>query len=161
MIKMVLDDDKSELNELNVGEMIGTFKKIANNPLIKYLLQRALIYCQKDESSRLENALSLYLGNKQHVCYKCKLMSKIIGNLVKRGAKSFGTSEKELKEAMGNDYWIKGLSSVLKGIALFGVQKPFVPGAPFQIVWNLTKACNMRCVHCYEDAGKKEKNELS
>lgn len=158
---MDFDNFKLDLNESNVGDMILTFKKIVDNPLAKYLLQRTLNYCQKDESIILEHALNLYLGNSEHSCYKCKFMSKIIGYMVKKGATSFGTSEKELKEAMDDDYWIKGLSSVLKGIALFGVQKPFVPGAPFQIVWNITKACNMRCIHCYECADKKEKNELS
>lgn len=159
--KMDFDESKLELNEPNVGDMIRTFKKIADNPLAKHLLQRTLTYCEKDESTRLESALKYYLGKKENVCYKCKLMSKLIGYLVTKGATSFGTSKQELKEAMNDDYWIKGLGSVLKGIALFGVQKPFVPGAPFQIVWNITKACNMSCIHCYEDAGKKEKNELS
>lgn len=27
--------------------------------------------------------------------------------------------------------------------------------------WNVTKACNLKCVHCYRDAGKRAKNELS
>ena len=156
---MVLNESK--LDEPNMDKMIGTFKKIADNPLAKYLLQRTLNYCEKDESTILESALNLYIGNKEKGCYKCSLMSKIIGYLVKNGAKSFGTSEKELKETMKDEYWIKGLSSVLKGIALFGVKRPFVPGAPFQIVWNITKACNMCCIHCYEDAGKKGENELS
>jgi len=44
---------------------------------------------------------------------------------------------------------------------LYDVQKPFVPGGPFQIVWNITKACNMRCMHCYEGAGKRGEDELS
>ena len=148
-------------NELNIGNMIGTFKRIADNPLAKYLLQRTLTYCKKDESVRLEAALKLYLEKKEDACYKCKLMSKLIGYIVKKGATGFGTSENELKEAMNNEYWIRGLTSVLKGIALFGVKRPFVPGAPFQIVWNITKACNMRCIHCYESAGKRGKNELS
>jgi len=151
----------SEENELNVGDMIGTFKRITDNPLAKYLLQRTLTYCEKDRSTRLESALKLYLGTKTDGCYKCKLISKIIGYLVKNGANGFGSSEKELKEVMDDEYWIRGLSSVLKGIALFGVRRPFVPGAPFQIVWNITKACNMRCIHCYENAGKKDKNELN
>jgi radical SAM protein with 4Fe4S-binding SPASM domain len=157
---MALDPSKPEINELDVGDMIGTFKRIADNPLAKYLLQRTLTYCKKDESIRLESALKHYLGKKEDACYKCKFMSKLIGYLVRKGATSFGTSESELKETMDNDYWIRGLSSVLKGIALFGVKRPFVPGAPFQIVWNITKACNMRCMHCYEDAGKRSKNEL-
>jgi radical SAM protein with 4Fe4S-binding SPASM domain len=150
----------SEENELNVGDMIGTFKRITDNPLAKYLLQRTLTYCEKDEAIRLESALKLYLEKEENACYKCKLMSKLIGYIVKKGATGFGTSEKELKEAMESEYWIRGLTSVLKGIALFGVKRPFVPGAPFQIVWNITKACNMQCVHCYESAGKRGKNEL-
>lgn len=152
---------KSEINELNVEDMIGTFKRIADNPLAKYLLQRTLTYCNKDKSIRLESALNFYLGKKENACYKCKIVAKLIGYLVKKGATGFGTSELELKEAMEDDYWIRGLTSVLKGIALFGVRRPFVPGAPFQIVWNITKACNMRCIHCYENAGKKGKSELS
>ena len=29
------------------------------------------------------------------------------------------------------------------------------------ISWNTTKACNLKCVHCYRDAGGKDANELS
>ncbi|MFQ6051602.1 MAG: radical SAM protein [Candidatus Hydrothermarchaeota archaeon] len=32
---------------------------------------------------------------------------------------------------------------------------------PRLISWNVTRACNLRCSHCYRDAGKKGKNELS
>ncbi len=41
------------------------------------------------------------------------------------------------------------------------MKKPFVPGAPFQVVWNITNACNLKCAHCYEDAGKRSSNELT
>ncbi len=155
------DRNAEDSNDLNIGDMIGTFKRIADNPLAKQLLQRALNYCEKDDSTMLESALKFYLGKKSDACYKCKLMSKIIGFIVEKGATGFGTSKSELKEVMEDEYWIKGLTSVLKGIALFGVEKPFVPGAPFQIVWNITRACNMRCIHCYESAGKRDKDELS
>ena len=39
--------------------------------------------------------------------------------------------------------------------------KAFVPSLPFQVVWNITNACNFKCAHCYEDAGKKSTKELS
>ncbi len=29
------------------------------------------------------------------------------------------------------------------------------------ISWNVTRACNLKCKHCYRDAGKKDSNELS
>ena len=32
---------------------------------------------------------------------------------------------------------------------------------PSLISWNLTKSCNLRCPHCYMEAGRKAENELS
>jgi radical SAM protein with 4Fe4S-binding SPASM domain len=32
---------------------------------------------------------------------------------------------------------------------------------PSLISWNLTRACNLRCPHCYMDGGRKAENELS
>ncbi|MGQ9588153.1 MAG: radical SAM protein [Thermoplasmata archaeon] len=78
-----------------------------------------------------------------------------------KGAKAFGITEKQLAKSMTDPYWRRGLSSVLKGIAWFGIKKPFVPGAPFQVVWNITRACNMKCQHCYEDAGRADDDELT
>ncbi len=33
--------------------------------------------------------------------------------------------------------------------------------APSLISWNLTKMCNLRCPHCYMEAGPKAENELT
>jgi len=33
--------------------------------------------------------------------------------------------------------------------------------SPSLVSWNLTKACNLRCPHCYMDGGRKAKNELT
>ena len=150
-----------EKNGADLGDMINTFKGIADNPLSKFFLNRTLDYCQKDEGNRLEVCLDLYLGNREDACNSCKVLSKFVSYIIHKGSSSFGVSEDELKETMQDKYWVKGLSSVIKGIASFGVQTPFVPGAPFQVVWNLSKACNLKCAHCYEDAGKKDENELN
>lgn len=157
--KIKLED--GELDDTEMGGMIGTFENIANNPLSRILLKKTMNYCQKDGADSIEVGLQLMLGQRENACLKCTLLSKIISNLVKRGASSFGVSESEFKETMADPYWVKGLNSVLKGIALFGVQKPFVPGAPFQVVWNITRRCNMKCEHCYENAGKAGKDELT
>jgi radical SAM protein with 4Fe4S-binding SPASM domain len=148
-------------NELDMENMIGLFKKLADNPVSSHLLKRTLNYCKKDNALKLESSLNYYLGKKENVCNSCKLLSKVIGYIIEKGANSFGMSVDELKTTMNDDYWVRGLASVIKGIAIFGVKKPFIPGAPFQVVWNITKNCNMRCVHCYEDASVKGKDELS
>jgi radical SAM protein with 4Fe4S-binding SPASM domain len=148
-------------NGLNIGDMITTFKGVADNPVSKYFLNRALDYCPKDGATRLEVCMDLYLENRETACRKCKILSKLLNLLINKGASTFGVTEDELKETMEDRYWAKGLISVIKGIAIFGVKKPFTPGAPFQVVWNLSRACNMKCAHCYEDAGKKDKDELN
>ncbi|MBM4240379.1 MAG: radical SAM protein [Euryarchaeota archaeon] len=158
-----MEEGKSAENIMgkNIIGVIGNFKRIVDNPVSKFLLHKTLGYCEEDGASRLETALNFYLGKKEDCCRKCKVTSKFIAYIVSKGKKSFGVSEEEFKEQMEDQYWVRGLASVLKGIATFGVKKPFVPGAPFQVVWNITRACNMRCVHCYENAGSKGEEELS
>lgn len=151
----------SDHKELELGDMISTFKGIADNPVSKYLLNRSLDYCRKDGANRLEVCLDLYLDKREDACKRCKILSRFVHYLINKGTGSFGVSEDDLKNTMEDKYWVKGLISVLKGIAIFGVKKPFIPGAPFQVVWNLSRACNMKCVHCYEDAGSRDKDELN
>jgi MoaA/NifB/PqqE/SkfB family radical SAM enzyme len=49
----------------------------------------------------------------------------------------------------------RGIANVLEGIGHYGVQRPQTTAAPFLIVWNFTKQCNLKCKHCYENAGPK------
>lgn len=145
----------------DVSSMVRAFEGFVNNPVSKKTISKATHYCEKCGASHLECALDYYLGIRDDICTKCKVMVPIIKMIIKRGLKSFDTSEQALIETMQDPYWRKGLVSVIKGMGYFGVEKPFVPGAPFQIVWNITKACNFRCLHCYENAGKKDDNELT
>jgi radical SAM protein with 4Fe4S-binding SPASM domain len=50
---------------------------------------------------------------------------------------------------------------MMKGIEKYGVRVPFTPAGPFEIVWNFTYQCNLKCKHCYENAGGKKRAELS
>ncbi|MGB4363506.1 MAG: radical SAM protein, partial [Methanothermobacter tenebrarum] len=151
--------DKGGEEETNMGDMINTFKRIAENPLSRLLINLMLHKCRKDNKTRLEAALENYIKDR-NCCMECKILSYFLSNIIKTGAKAFGVTEEELKEQMNDPYWLQGLINVLKGIGIFGVRRPFVPGAPFQVVWNITHRCNMNCKHCYETAGTPRKNEL-
>jgi len=85
----------------------------------------------------------------------------MIAKVLKKGAEAFGLTEEELKKKFSDPYWAKGLSSTIRGIAEFGVKKPFTSGAPFQVVWDVTYACNLHCKHCYATAGKPWEDELT
>lgn len=134
-------------------EKIRTFRLILNNRLIRKLLKGISSYCKKDGKNRLEVGLELYSGARDDACIRCKLAGKILSFVLKFGSKAFNVAEEEMKETFSDPYWRRGLSSVVKGLALFGVRKPFVPGAPFQVVWEITQACNLRCKHCSANAG--------
>jgi len=44
------------------------------------------------------------------------------------------------------------VTSVVKGIANFGISHPQPTGAPITIVWNFTNRCNLNCLHCHQDS---------
>jgi len=141
-----------ENRKASVVDTVQVFRKVADNPLTRSLLTRLSGFCEKDGANRLEVALELYIGLREKACFKCRLAKKIMAPVVNAGAKAFGVSKEKLKSKFSDPYWRRGLVNVIKGIAWFGVRKPYTPGAPFQIVWDITKACNLRCIHCYERA---------
>lgn len=132
------------------------FNFFASNPIIRNFLKSINQYCEIDDKNRLEVCLELYTGVRKNSCFKCKIYYRFVKYFIKIASHAFGAKEDEIKERFKDKYWRRGLVSVIKGIAYFGVSKPFTPGAPFQIVWNITRRCNLRCKHCYEDAGKKD-----
>lgn len=72
-----------------------------------------------------------------------------------KGSESFGVSKKQMVEALKNPVIRRSIANVLEGIGYYGVQRPQTTATPFLIVWNFTKQCNLRCKHCYENAGTK------
>ena len=142
-------------------DKLSLFMHLVNNPATKKTLQSLACYCDSCKKNRLEVALELFVGERENACWKCKLAAKTLEPILKRGGEAFNVSVDELKEKFKDAYWRKGLVSVIKGLAYFGVRKPFVPGAPFQVVWDVTYACNLRCKHCYATAGKPLEDELT
>jgi len=131
------------------------------NPAARKILYRISCFCDKCQKNRLEVALELYTNTRENACLKCKLAEKALSGIIKSGSKVFGMNSSELKEKFKNPSWSKALANVLSGVAKFGIQKPFVPGAPFLVVWDVTYACNLKCKHCYSNAGKSLDDELT
>jgi len=117
---------------------VTLFSLIATNSLSKRAIKKLL---EKDgETTRLDKLLRAYAYGKD-----VDGEFKIVRRLIDAELKAFGDREDELKEKLRDAYWRRGFASVLRGIADFGIRKPFVPGAPFLVVWDLTYACNLRC----------------
>jgi len=55
----------------------------------------------------------------------------------------------------------RGLINTAKAIGHFGLTKPQTFYAPLLVVWNFTQACNLHCLHCYQDARRALLDELT
>jgi hypothetical protein len=127
------------------------------NPILKSIIKRFDIDCEQD-GSLLINSLKDFLGENVKLCRTCSSLNRIVAKpFYKIGSKALRVDA----NFMGNkffdkDYgeaWFKGFALMMKGIRKYGIRIPFAPAGPFEIVWNFTYRCNLKCKHCYEDAG--------
>ncbi|MEM2943646.1 MAG: radical SAM protein [Methanomassiliicoccales archaeon] len=146
---------------MKTGTGVQVLRTMIGNPVTRKILSGMSKFCEIDQKNRLEVALELYVGAREDACVFCRAAEKPLASVLRRGAKAFGVTENEMKARFKDPYWRKGLANVISGIARFGVRRPFVPGAPFQVVWDVTYACNLRCQHCYATAGKAQADELN
>ncbi len=150
-----------EGSSMKAGISVQLLRGMIGNPLTRKILSGMSKYCGADEKNRIEVGLELYLGLREDACSMCRISEKVLTSVLNRGGKAFGLTKEQLRQRFSDPYWRMGLVNVIRGIADFGVTKPFVPGAPFQVVWDVTYACNLKCKHCYASAGKKHEDELT
>jgi radical SAM protein with 4Fe4S-binding SPASM domain len=128
---------------------------------MKRILAMLTRKCRSDKDTHLNVALDLIAGTRRIACPICKISALLTQGVLTIGANVFGTTLDTVQDALKDSIFRRAMSSVIEGLVRFGVAKPFTPGAPFQVVWNVTRACNLKCKHCYENAGKKGLDELS
>lgn len=139
--------------------MADLVERWVNNPLSRSLLK--FITKRDERGRRIDRIFLNYIGSEVSLSLGDKLGSFILKLFFKGITKRLGIDEERIKEQLRLGYWRRGLASVLEGIALRGVERPFTASAPFLIVWNFTDACNLHCKHCYQRADKPKPDELS
>jgi radical SAM protein with 4Fe4S-binding SPASM domain len=73
-----------------------------------------------------------------------------------------GGSRAEVRQALRtNPAYVRALTTTCRSIGEFGLMKPQTFSAPLIVIWNFTQACNLRCKHCYQNAGPVAGDELS
>lgn len=141
-------------------EMAEFVERILGNGLARRMLSFCTAECSKC-GRRMDLLLRRYYGDKPKLCLQCNVAYMMISNTLDMFITKSGTAKEEVVQNLKDPMWRKGLSSVLEGIANYGIQKPFTASRPFLVVWNITKACNLRCKHCYASAQTVAPDELS
>ncbi len=137
----------SALNSVNV---------FLGNAIIRKVVRGLCV----DDRQAIYEALSLYSGqNDLHFLKKLKLLP--ICAFVELGRMSFHVDRGKMQDYFSQQVTRRGLSNIIKSVAEYGISKPLKLQAPFLVVWNYTDACNLRCKHCYQGAGKMSNDELS
>jgi sulfatase maturation enzyme AslB (radical SAM superfamily) len=131
----------------------NTVKTWLGNPVSRSLLR--WVSKRNEKGSKLDSALKKYVGITEKLSFQEKLAYLIVKLALDKGSESFGVSKEQMIESLKSPIVRRGIANILEGIGYYGVQRPQTTAAPFLIVWNFTKQCNLKCKHCYENAGPK------
>ncbi|HID42309.1 MAG TPA: radical SAM protein [Archaeoglobaceae archaeon] len=123
-------------------------KKIMENPAVRTFVKKI------SSPGKIEKMLAIYAGEDKSDGIVEKAYSVLISRTIKKAAEKFNVDERVLKDGLKDVCYRKGVANVVVSIAEFGVTMPQRLHAPFLVVWNFTKRCNLKCKHCYSNAGK-------
>ncbi len=116
---------------------------------------------RKDGSSMFMDIVSYLEGKKLSLERRTAIIPLIpfIKPIIQIGSEN---GKVELKKALEErPYLVKGLENLVRSLGKYGLTKPQRFVAPILAVWNFTNACNLRCKHCYQNAGKPLPDELT
>ncbi|MEM4502292.1 MAG: radical SAM protein [Ignisphaera sp.] len=151
----------------SVGVVIALIRLFLGNRLVRNLLRYATnsTMCYVDgvaeKRSYIHYALSRYIGSKVLCPIASRFTIDFMYMLIDVGIKILGGNRREIAEMLSDPAVRRGVECVMKGIAEYGVTIPQILPAPFLVVWNFTNICNLRCIHCYQRAGRNTDDELT
>ena len=135
---------------------LNTVNVFLGNSLIRKVIRSLCVSDQK----AVYDALRYYSGD--HTLNTLKKVKVLpICAFVELGRASFHVNKAKMQRYFSKQVTRRGLSNIVKSIAEYGISKPLKLQAPFLVVWNYTDACNLRCKHCYQGAGRMSADELS
>jgi len=129
---------------------VTRLKFLLESTLSKRLIEDAL-EVEDNGKMRLENILDSYSDNGRNLAGRLRFypIYKVLDIL----RRSFDRTKEEFQGELKNPTIRKILLNSLQSLKKYGLSRPQVFAAPMMVVWNYTNRCNLRCNHCYQDAG--------
>ena len=145
-----------------VSALLTSLRVGFENPLSRNLLKimSRRIECNGRDVTILSESLRC-LVERTGTCFIARFYSIFLRVFIEAGVAFFNGNRNDVWKALQDPAVRRGLALVFEGLGLYGVTVPQRLPAPFLVVWNFTNLCNLRCVHCYQNAEKKLSNELT
>jgi radical SAM protein with 4Fe4S-binding SPASM domain len=134
---------------------------IMNLPTTKRMLQLSLKKCGACDRTILETALDEYVGKKEKKCKCGGFYSKIIGFWIDFLRRSLLLRREKVEKLLTDPHARRAIITIVRSFNHFGIRKPLSIYAPFLVVWDFTHKCNLKCKHCYSNAGATNEMELT
>ncbi|TKJ47947.1 radical SAM protein [Candidatus Aerophobetes bacterium Ae_b3a] len=136
--------------------------------LIRFFLKNEINRCafslfarkNKNGRSALEGIFSLYTNEDDHLSLLEKLEIFPFYLFFESGRILFKQTKEEVKKELNSPAIQKAVSLTMRSVAHYGLTYPQKFVAPPVVVWDFTNICNLKCKHCYQNAGKKLPQEL-
>jgi radical SAM protein with 4Fe4S-binding SPASM domain len=144
---------------MQIDAIENSLFQVSINPFLKRVISILDKECPKD-GGLLINSLKDFIGEPASLCPACQHVNiKLAKPFYKLGSRLLRVDKDFMRsQFLNNQYgeaWLRGFGLMMRGVKKYGVRVPFTPSGPFEIVWNLTYQCNLKCKHCYENAGQK------
>jgi radical SAM protein with 4Fe4S-binding SPASM domain len=142
---------------MSILSHVSFWNAIVSMPMTKKMLALSLRKCNTCGRTVLEAALDDY-GGKVGCCGKCSnsFYGKIIVFWVEFLRRALGFKRVKAEQLLTDRYARSAVLNLVESFLCFGIKKPMVLGAPFLVVWDFTRKCNLRCKHCYSNSGGEE-----
>lgn len=126
---------------------IVKLKLLLENRLSKKIISDAC-EVESDGRMRIENVIDDYLTGKK--LRLANLPLKKVLDIIRKG---FNKTEEEFKRYLRDPTILRIFRDCFRSLKKYGLTFPQNFHAPIMVVWNFTYKCNLRCKHCYQDAG--------
>jgi len=131
------------------------------NPIWKSVAGSLAGECKKCSQPRLYSIFEAYITGEEPDCLGCSTAFRLARPLIKRVFGKADLAEDEVRSLMADTLVRKSMLNVVRGISHFGLRKPQPTAVPVTIVWNYTNRCNLSCIHCHQNSGEVEDEELT
>ncbi|MBC7188727.1 radical SAM protein [Candidatus Aerophobetes bacterium] len=141
---------------MDLSFLVGFFLKSKINRIVFSLLAR-----KNERGKSILEELFAFYTNTHPVTFLTKLKLLPFYIFFEIGRIILNQKKEEAKRKLSDPIFQHGIALTLRSVGKYGMTRPQIFAAPPVVVWNFTNLCNLKCRHCYQDAGKRLKDELS